>query len=284
MGARALVVGAGDTGTRIVRGGLQRGWHATGLVRSAAGAERVGAAGGEPLQADLDAPLPPLPAADLIFYCAPPPRTGDDDPRLAQVLATYPPNSLQRLIYISTSGVYGDCQGAWVDETRAPDPGTDRARRRLAAENRIAAWGGDYATLRTPGIYGPGRLPVERVRAAEPILSDEAGPWTNRIHVADLADIALAAAEAGPARSIYNASDGHPLPMGAYYRLLAEKLGCAPPPEIDWETAQQQFSAARLSFLRESRRLDNQRLRQYLDITLRYRDIESGLEASLSES
>lgn len=284
MTTDALVIGAGDTGTRIIQGGLARGWRATGLVRSAAGLQRVEATGAETLQADLDATLPQLPAADLLFYCAPPPTEGADDPRLAQVLAACPPERVRRLIYISTSGVYGDCAGAWVDETQPLNPTSDRARRRAAAEDRIAAWGGEYAILRAPGIYGPGRLPIERVRAGEPVLSDTAGPWTNRIHVADLADIALAAAEHGPAQSVYNAADGHPLPMGVYYRALAERLGCPPPPEIDWATAEESFSAARLSFLRESRRLDNRRLREQLGFTLRYPDIESGLDAILAEA
>lgn len=282
MPLTALIVGAGDTGTRIVEGGLDRNWHVTGLVRSAGGVGRVRAAGAEPLAVDLDAALPALPPADLIFYCAPPPRQGTDDPRLARVLAAFCPTSVQRLVYISTSGVYGDCGGTWVDETQPLNPSSDRARRRVAAEQRIAAWGGAYTILRTPGIYGPGRLPIERVREGQPILADTCAPWSNRIHVADLAAIALAAATSDRGPAIYNASDGTPTRMSVYYRALAERIGCAPPPTVDWNIAEQSFSAARLSFLRESRRLSNQRLREQLGITLRYPDLEAGLDASLA--
>lgn len=278
----ALIVGVGDSGARIAQGARERGWQTSGLVRSAASRDRACSAGVELIDGDLDAPLPRLPDADFIFYCAPPPPQGDDDPRLARLLAAYPPATVRRLIYISTSGVYGDCGGAWVSETRATNPGTARARRRVAAETQIAAWGGDYAILRAPGIYGPGRLPIQRLRAGEPVLSDAAGPWVNRIHVADLAAIALAAAERGPAQAVYHAADGQPLPMGAYYRLLARCIGCPEAPEIDWSEAERAFSPTRLSFLRESRRLSNQRLREQLAVPLHYPDAESGLLASLA--
>lgn len=278
----ALIVGAGDTGTRIAREGLTRGWTVTGLTRSRAGAERVDETGAQTLIADLDdTTIPALPPADLLFYCAPPPRTGDDDPRLAGVLAAVPPDTVHRLVYIGTSGVYGDCGGEWVNEDRPLNPESDRARRRAAAEARIAAWGGDYAILRAPGIYGPGRLPIDRIREGQPIVADAEGPWTNRIHVDDLADIALAAAERGPARAIYNAADGNPTPMGVYYRALAERLAAPPPPEVDWATAEHTFNTMRLSFLRESRRLSIQRLLESLGISLRYPDFETGLDASL---
>lgn len=282
MTTRALIIGAGDTGTRIINGGHAQGWQCTGLVHSEAGIARVRTTGATPLAVDLDAPLPVLPSADVIFYCAPPPREGHDDPRMAQILAAYPPESVQRLIYISTSGVYGDCQGKWVDETRALNPGSPRSHRRAAAEQRIADWGGDHIILRAPGIYGPDRLPIDRVRAGQPILAGADAPWTNRIHVTDLAEIALTAAKRGPARVIYNASDGNPTPMPDYYHALAKRLGCPPPPEIDWATAEQTFSAMRLSFLRESRRLSNQRLRETLGMTLHYPDYQTGLDACLS--
>lgn len=280
MNERVLVVGCGDTGSRIAAARLAGGDEVTGLVRGEESAARLRTAGIKALRRDLDRPLAPLPAADVVFHCAPPPPEGDDDPRLARVLTALarPP---RRLVYIGTSGVYGDCGGDWVTEERPPNPQTPRAKRRLAAERRLAEWGGEYSVLRAPGIYGPGRLPVERVWSGEPILADADSPWTNRIHIDDLAAAALIAAHADVPTGIFNAADGAPTRMGAYYRELAALLGAPAPPEIDWARAEREWGAMRLSFLRESRRLDNTRLRRDLGLTLLYPSYREGLVASL---
>lgn len=263
-----LIVGCGDTGRRVAVRYLERGQAVTGLVRSPDSAAALTAAGIEPLVADLDRPLPSLPQAETVIYAAPPPRAGDDDPRLARVLDALARDC--RLVYISTSGVYGDCGGDWVDERRALDPQTDRARRRAAAERRLRSWGGEAMILRAPGIYGPGRLPLARLRAGEAVLRDADSPWTNRIHVEDLASAVLAAADRGRAGRVYNAADGNPTRMAAHYRALAEYLDLPPPPVIDWATASRRWSPMRLSFLRESRRLCNRRLGEELGVRLRY--------------
>lgn len=282
MGENVLIVGCGDTGRRIAAARLAAGDAVVGLVRGADGAAVLEAAGIPVRRRDLDLPLDGLPAADVVFHCAPPPREGDDDPRLARVLAALAPRLPRRLVYIGTSGVYGDCGGDWVTEDRPPAPLTARARRRLAAERLLAAWPGISAILRAPGIYGPGRLPVERVRAGEPILRDADSPWTNRIHVEDLAAAAVAAAAPDAPTGVFNAADGNPTRMGAYYRELAALLGVAAPPEIEWARAEREWSAMRLSFLRESRRLDNTRLTRELGVCLRYPDYRQGLRASLA--
>lgn len=281
MSERVLVVGCGDTGRRIATARLAAGDEVTGLVRGADSAERLHAAAVPALRLDLDRPVDALPPADVVFYCVPPPREGDDDPRLAGVLAALAARPPRRLVYIGTSGVYGDCDGAWVTEDRPPDPQTGRARRRLAAERRLADWGGAYAVLRAPGIYGPGRLPVERVQAGEPVLADADSPWTNRIHIEDLAAAALAAAREDAPTGVFNAADGAPTKMGAYYRELAALLGAPAPPAIDRARAELEWSPLRLSFLRESRRLDNTRLLRELGVTLRYPSYREGLAASL---
>lgn len=278
---RVLIIGCGDTGGRIAAARLAGGDDVTGLVRGEDRAARLRTAGIKVLRRDLDRPLAPLPAADVLFYCAPPPPEGDDDPRLARVLAALENRPPRRLVYIGTSGVYGDCGGDWVTEDRPPNPQTARARRRLAAERRLDDWGGSYIVLRAPGIYGPGRIPVERVWNGEPILADADSPWTNRIHVDDLTAAALAVARPDAPAGIFNAADGTPTRMGAYYRELAALLGAPAPPEIDRARAEREWSATRLSFLRESRRLDNTRLRRELGVTPRYPSYREGLAASL---
>lgn len=276
-----MIIGCGDTGQRVARLATARDWHVTGIVRSRDSADRLAGAGIAAQALDLGQPDPDLPDADLLFHFAPPPQTGDDDPRLATVLAAYADRPPRRLVYIGTSGVYGDCGGDWVTEDRPINPGTDRARRRAAAESRLADWPGPVVILRAPGIYGPSRLPVERVRRGEPVLEDADSPWTNRIHIDDLASAAMAAAERGPERAIYNAADGQPTPMGAAYRAIAQRLGLPAPPTISRAEAERRWSEMRLSFLRESRRLDNRRLREDLGLVLQYPDLESGLDASL---
>lgn len=278
---QVLVIGCGDIGRRIASARQAAGDSVRGLVRSVDGAQRLREADIPTLRLDLDRPFETLPAADVVFHCAPPPAEGDDDPRLARVLAALEGRPPRRLVYIGTSGVYGDCGGDWVAEDRPPNPQTGRARRRLAAERRLREWGGAHAVLRAPGIYGPGRIPVERVWAGEPILADSDSPWTNRIHADDLATAALAAARADAPTGIFNAADGAPTRVGAYYRELAALIGAPAPPEIDWARAEREWSATRLSFLRESRRLDNTRLRRDLGVTLRYPSYREGLAASL---
>lgn len=278
----ALVVGCGDTGSRIALALLATGVDVTGLVRSADSARGLHAQGIDALAADLDARLPPLPAADLVFYCAPPPPEGEGDPRLARLLAALA-RAPARLVYIGTSGVYGDCGGAWVNEDTPIKPQTARAQRRAAAEAQLKAWGPPIIILRAPGLYGPGRLPITRLRAGEPVLADADSPWTNRIHVQDLAECAVAAATRDHAGfAVYNAADGQPTKAGALPRALARRLRLPAPREIDWATAEQLWPATRLSFLRESRRLDNRRLLAMLGRPLRYPDLDAGLDASLT--
>lgn len=278
---QVLIVGCGDTGRRVATQWLAQGAHVSGWMRTPASAARLRQLGAHPQVVDLDADVPRPCPADIIYYFAPPPRQGDSDTRLDSFLAALGNQWPQRLVYISTSGVYGDCAGAWVDETRPVNPQTPRALRRVAAEHSLAAWPGNWVVLRTPGIYGPQRLPLAKVRAGEPVLRDADCGWSNRIHIDDLANIAVLAATRGPAQCIYNASDGTPTKMAAYYRELARLLEVTPPPEIDWHQAQAQFSSMRLSFLAESRRLDNRRLVKALELRLRYANLRDGLVASI---
>jgi nucleoside-diphosphate-sugar epimerase len=281
-----LIVGCGDIGGRVAALEQAEGASVAALARSEAAALRLAPLGVRPLPGDLDRPatLRGLPAAATVYYFAPPPAEGTGDPRIRALLAALDPASLPaRLVYISTSGVYGDCGGAWVDEERPPNPQTGRARRRLDAETAVRAFGERtgvaWALLRVPGIYGPGRLPVERLRKGLPILCAAESPFSNRIHADDLAAVCVAAARRAPAGAVYNAADGHPTTMSDYFNRAADLLGLPRPPAVSLAEARQALTPAMLSFLEESKRLDNRRMLRELGIRLRYPTLEAGLAA-----
>lgn len=278
-----FIIGCGDIGLRVARQWLERGAAVRALARSEDSAARLAAAGIDAVPGDLDAPasLVALPInGATVYYFAPPPLQGVTDSRMhAFTAAGLKP---ERVVYISTSGVYGDRAGAWVDEDTPPAPGTDRARRRLDAETTLRAWGREAGVavtiLRVGGIYGPGRWPLERLQAGTPVLREEECGYTNRIHADDLAAICVAAAERGGADRIYNVSDGRNGTMTEYFYAVADRFGLPRPPALTMEQAQQQLSAAMLSYLTESRRMDNRRLLQELGVTLRYQDLADGLK------
>lgn len=276
----SLIVGCGDTGVRVAARAVAAGDRVTGMVRSAASAARVRAVGAHSLRRDLDHDTLSFAEVDRLFYFAPPQPHGEADTRMARVLAALP-NTPAFVVYISTSGVYGDCQGAWVDETRPVNPESERAKRRVDAERQIAAFADSAVILRAPGIYGPNRLPIARIREATPILEDTQGGASNRIHIDDLAAIAWLAGTTRLPQRVYNATDGHPTALGIYYDALADMLDWPRPPRISWAEAEREFSPMRLSFLRESRRLSNDRLIADTGIRLTFTDFRDGLEASL---
>jgi nucleoside-diphosphate-sugar epimerase len=288
-GRRVLVVGCGYVGERVAA--LERAAcaYVLALVRSGESADRLRAQGIEPVSGDLDDPQSlrtiPVSGADL-YYLAPPPSAGITDPRAAAFIeAMMPANLPRRVVLISTTGVYGDCQGQWVDEERPPNPQADRARRRLDAENRFRAFGGLHTVpiiiLRVAGIYGPGRLPIERLSRHEPVLREEESPWSNRIHVDDLARVCVAAMRHGRNGSVYNATDGHPSTMTDYFNRVADAAGLPRPPAIARADSRDRLSGGMLSYLAESKRLDNRRLREELGVKLQYPDLTSGLAASI---
>jgi nucleoside-diphosphate-sugar epimerase len=258
----------------------------TGCVRSTSSAQRLQAAGIGSCCIDLDRDCQdPAWARGYgdIFYFAPPPPSGDQDARMGAFLealdAQAPPG---RIVYISTSAVYGDCQGAWITESQALNPGTARGRRRLDAERRLTRWcrahGTGWVILRVPGIYGPGKLPLERLRQGLPVLRREDSPWTNRIHADDLAAICVAAMHSETRNTVYNVSDGHPGTMTDYFFRIADAAGLPRPPVVTRAEAQQVLSRGMLSFLNDSRRLDNRKLLAELGIELAYPDLDSGLK------
>jgi nucleoside-diphosphate-sugar epimerase len=224
--------------------------------------------------------------ASDVLHCAPPPASGTSDLRTANLLAVLASSALpQCLVYISTSGVYGDCAGAWVEEARPLNPATDRARRRADAEARIAAFARSRAVrcviLRVPGIYAADRLPLERLRQGTPVLRPEDDVYTNHIHADDLAAIAVTALTRPDAEGVYNACDDTTLKMGDWFDLLADRSALPRPPRIGRSQAPGRIPPALLSFMSESRRLSNRRMKQELGVQLRYPTVFEGLPPAI---
>ena len=280
-----LIVGCGDIGRRVAA--RWQNVPVTGLARSDATAEQLRQAGITPWRGDLDDPasLKDLPVANaLVYYFAPPPPTGTTDPRMQHFLASIDPAQLPgRIVYISTSGVYGDRGGETVNEDTPPNPQVDRARRRYDAEQQLRRFGQAHGVavviLRVGGIYGPGRLPRKRLQDRVPIIHEHLAPSTNRIHAEDLAQICVAAARRGRPDTVYNVSDGTDSNMTEYFNTVADFLKLPRPPTIDWEEAERTLSAGMLSYLKESRRMDNTRMLDELGIELQYPTLEAGLAA-----
>ena len=282
-----LIVGCGDIGVRVARA-IGPGWRVLGLTSSPQRLAELRAAGIEPLLGNLDAPatLARLAGlADAVLHLAPPPAQGATDRRteaLLQALARRP--SVRRLVYVSTSGVYGDCAGARIDETQPLAPATDRARRRVDAEQRVRAYGRalrvQVTVLRVPGIYAadrPGGHPRERLARGTPVLVREDDVHTNHIHADDLARACVKAVHRGPTQRALHASDDTELRMGDYFDLAADLCGLPRPPRVTRAQAALHLSPMQLSFMSESRRLDNRRLKAELRFALRYPTVADGL-------
>jgi len=279
-----LIIGCGDVARRALPE-LQRRYRVTALVRSPDPA--LDAAGVEQVVGDLDdhASLAPLAGrAGRIAHLAPPAGSGAVDTRTRNLLAVLAPRGRgvmlpRRFVYLSTSGVYGDCAGEWIDETRPPNPQTERALRRLDAERALGDWGegAEIVILRVPGIYASDRLPLERLARGTPALGPDEDVYTNHIHADDLAGILVAALESTLARGAYNASDDGPMKMGDFFDLVADRTGLARPPRISREEAARLLPPELLSFMSESRRLSNRRMKTELGVRLRYSTVKDGV-------
>lgn len=287
---RLLIVGCGDIGMRVAR--LLRGRYLLrALATSAARAAALRAQGVVPLIGDLDSPatLARLAGlADAVLHLAPPAPQGAADTRtrhLLQALARH--GRVRCLVYVSTSGVYGDAHGARFDETRALRPATDRARRRADAEQRLRwfgrASGARIALLRVPGIYAADRRgghPRERLARGTPVLAAADDVYTNHVHADDLARACVAALHrALPQRAVHVCDDSE-MRMGDYFDLVADLSSLPRPRRISREQAQRELSPLQLSFLSESRRLDNRRMKRELRLRLRYPTVREGLGRS----
>lgn len=301
-----VIVGAGDVARRLVHLARSEGraclrWLS--LARTAESAEAQRRAGMLPIPGDLDrrrtlARLQRLArSAFAVLYLAPPPNAGEDDPRLRAWLASPSPRhrraSARRRVrprrprtlghvYVSTTGVYGDCAGERIDETRRVRPETARAVRRVAAERRWRAVGRrgfarphggqprGAVILRAPGIYALERLPLDRLRARTPALRPEEDVYTNHIHAEDLARAVWRAIFRGRPGRVYNVVDDAEWRMGEYFDRVADAFGLPRPPRLTRLELAAQVSPMLLSFMNESRRIGNDRLKRELVVVLRY--------------
>ena len=284
-----LIVGCGDVGLRVVK--LLRGrWRLLAMTSSRERMAELRAAGALPLFGNLDEPatLARLAGlADAVLHLAPPPAQGRADTRTANLLrALALKGRVRRIVYASTSGVYGDCAGERFDETRRVNPATGRAQRRVDAEARLRwhgrACGVRVSILRVPGIYAGDRAgghPRERLMRGDPVLAAADDVYTNHIHADDLARACVAALARGLPQRVVHACDDTELKMGDYFDLAAELCGLPRPPRITREQARERMSALQLSFMSESRRLANDRLKKELRLKLRYPTVADGLRA-----
>ena len=286
---RLLIVGCGDVGQRAARAIGQR-FVMRALTSQAERCSTLRTLGITPLIGNLDSPatLRRLGAlAPRVLHLAPPPSTGEDDPRTRHLLhALARHGACQRLVYGSTTGVYGDTRGARFDETRPVAPVNARARRRVAAESAVRNWavaaGVNASVLRIPGIYAGDRAgghPRERLARGTPVLRTEDDVYTNHIHADDLARLCISALYRGRPQRIWHACDDTELKMGDYFDLAAQLCGLPRPRRISREEARVQLSPMLLSFMSESRRLDNRRMKRELRVALRYPDVTAGLLA-----
>lgn len=294
---KILIIGFGDIGSRVAER-LAGRYRLYALARNEASAMRARRFGVIPVMGDLDDPaslrrLRGL--ADIVLHFAPPQRPGALDRRTRRLTAALAAARgsgkilPQRLVYISTTGVYGDCRGEAVSETRPCRPATERAARRADAESVLRRWGArlgvSASILRVPGIYARGRpgihvsdrLPVERLKSRIPALRAEDDGYTNHVHADDLASMIIAAIAHGRAGRVYNAADDAPMKMADYFDLVADSLHLERPRRISWVEAQKEISPGMLSYMNESRRISNTRIKQELGVRLRYPGVAGGL-------
>ena len=293
---RLLIVGYGDVGQRVARllataTGAQRRVRIMVLNREMSRTQALRVQSVQPLLGDLDqaGSLKRLAGiASRVLHLAPPAVLaqidGQNDPRTTALMRALRLRKLPRsLVYASTTGVYGDCRGEWVTEARAVAPATARGQRRVGAEHaiRFAGRSGLRASiLRIPGIYAPDReggTPRARLLRGTPVLQASDDVYTNHIHADDLARACLKALWQGKPQRVYHASDDTVLKMGDYFDLAADLYGMPRPQRISRAQAESELPATLLSFMSESRRLNNRRLKQELRLQLRYPTVAEGL-------
>jgi len=285
---RLLILGCGDVGMRLLPLVRER-FRVFAVTSQASRMDELRAAGAVPVVADLDQPaslarLARL--ADMIVHLAPPPSEGLTDRRSRNLTAILPDQAT--LVYVSTTGVYGDCGGALIDETRSVNPQNPRAKRRVDAEQVLRKWarrsGSRLSILRVPGIYAADRLPIERLKKGTPALRPEDDVYTNHIHADDLAAmIKTALFRAQPCR-VYHAVDDSDMKMADYFDAVADRAGLPRAPRLPREELKAAVSPMLLSFMSESRRLSNTRLKSELGVRLQYPQVHDALDRLFAKS
>ena len=281
-GAHILIVGCGDVGLRLALH-LKSRYRVRGTCRSGERAEVLRRAGITPVRLDLDsnAALARTLTARLVVHLVPPQNSGSTDLRTRRLLRIL--KGVDKMVYVSTSGVYGDCGGAVIDETRRVRPQSDRATRRVDAEtflrDRARTSGFSMSVLRVPGIYAHDRLPEDRLRRGLPLLMRKDDVFTNHIHATDLVRAIEAALVRGRPMRTYHASDDCPLLTSDYFEEVARSLGMPAPVRLPREQMMAALSPMQRSFMEESRQLSNQRLHRELGLELRYPSVAQALTA-----
>lgn len=276
-----FIIGCGYVGFQVAEQLLAQGRAVAALTHSESNQARLQAAHIQTYFGDLDqiATLDTLPTdIDTLFYFAPPPSQGIKDTRMQHFL-TQLTATVKKAVLISTTGVYGDCQGAWIDETQPLNPQADRAKRRVHAEQQWQQWADkqqvDWVILRVAGIYGAQRLPVARLQKGLPVLEESIAPYSNRVHVADLVEACIAASQRG--QGVFNITDGNPTTMTDYFNQVATALDLPLPPTLNRQQASAQLSPEMNSYLAESKRINNQKMQQELKVIPRYPTLAAGL-------
>lgn len=292
---KVLLLGAGDIGRRVIAC-ITPKFAVTAVTSHPANRSPLKRLGATPVNADLDRrrSLSKLPSDwRILIHCAPPPARGAHDSRTRNLLRSVALQCPGRakiltrvMVYLSTSGVYGDCGGALVSEARPPRPANPRARRRVDAERQLAKVakrrGMHLIILRVPGIYAADRLPLERIKAGTPAIVAAEDSYTNHVHAADLAALTVRAMRHAlrrrpPQLRAYNANDDSDMKMGAYFDLVAQAFGLPAPPRLPRAAIAGAVSPMLLSFMRESRRLDNARQKRELRLRFQFPTVADGL-------
>jgi nucleoside-diphosphate-sugar epimerase len=279
-----FVFGLGYSAERLGRALLGRGWTVAGTTRDAGRAEALSDAGFRIHRFDRDHPLADLAGAlaGATHLLSSVPPDADGDP----VLDRHGPD-LARLDgvawagYLSTTGVYGDHGGGWVDETSPLQPNGERGRRRVAAE---AAWRGlglPVHLFRLAGIYGPGRSVLDTVRAGQARRIDKPGQVFSRIHVDDIVTVLLASMARPSPGAAYNVCDDEPAPPAVVVEHACRLLGVEPPPLVPFATVE--LGPMARSFWADSKRVSNRRIREELGVRLAFPTYRAGLEALVAD-
>jgi nucleoside-diphosphate-sugar epimerase len=280
-----LIIGCGDIGIRVAKQ-LSLGHRVFALTSSSHRFQELREAGATPILGNLDQPESLWRLAGLaqtVIHLAPPQNQGNRDHRTRNLLRILAQGSsaVRRLIYVSTTGVYGDHRGAKVSELTPVNPQSERAQRRVDAERALRLWGPAHGIavtiLRVPGIYAANRLPLERLQSQMPALLPEEDAYSNHIHSDDLARLVCAAVYHGKPQRVINACDGNETKMGDYFDEVADAFGLARAPRMPANQLQEIVSPMLWSFMRESRRVTNTRLSE-LKTPLRYPSVADFLK------
>lgn len=284
---KTVIVGCGSVGRRIARLCIENAQEVVAISQTESSQKQNAELGANAICMDFDQPLHQankLFDSAQLYYLVPPQKQGVTDLRSQQFLSWLGNQLLpQKVVLISTTGVYGDCNGEWVTEKTSINPQTERGQRRADSEQQWHSWCESkkipLTILRVPGIYSNDRLPRERLQRGVPVVDANECGYTNRIHAEDLARVSIVAMQQAKHGTIYNVTDGTPGKITEYLQAAAQALSLPQPPIISMQEAQQQLSSGMLSYLSESRRISNQRMLDELGVELLYPDFKQGLLA-----